>query len=236
MARTRPWEVSNELWKRVRPLIPPRPPKPKGGRPPKDDRQMFEALLFVLRTGMQWNALPRAIAASTTVYDRFRLWMADGFFHALWKAGLTEFDEVMGIDWQWQSLDAVMTKAPFGGSATGANPTDRGKRGTKRSQLSEGQGLPIALSIDGANVHDTNLMAVTLDAIILKRPPPTEQPPQHLCLDAGYVGERTEKAVRARGYTPHVRPRGEERGRSGSRDAKKRPRRWVVEKTQSQYP
>jgi len=96
---------------------------------------MFEAILFVPRTGIQWNALPRAIGASTTVHDRFRLWMAGGFFHALWEAGLTEFDEAVGIDWQWQSLNGVMTKAPFGGRATGANPTDRHKRGTKRSQL-----------------------------------------------------------------------------------------------------
>jgi putative transposase len=233
MARTRPWKVSDELWERVHPLIPPRPPKPKGGRPPEDDRQMFEAILFVLRTGIQWNALPRAIGASTTVYDRFRLWMAGGFFHALWEAGLAEFDEVVGIDWQWQSLDGVMTKAPFGGRATGANPTDRSKRGTKRSQLSEGHGLPIALVIDGANVHDTNLVALTLDAIILQRPRPTEQKPQHLCLDAGYAGERTENAVTGRGYIPHVRPRGEERINSGSRDANKRPRRWVVERLHS---
>jgi putative transposase len=51
-----------------------------------------------LRTGLQWNALPREIGASTTVYDRFRAWERDGFFARLWAAGLAEHDELVGID------------------------------------------------------------------------------------------------------------------------------------------
>ena len=74
MTRTKPWQVSDALWERVRPLIPQRPAHPKGGRPAKDDRQLFEAIVYVLRTGMQWNALPKELAASSTAYDRFRLW------------------------------------------------------------------------------------------------------------------------------------------------------------------
>jgi transposase len=74
LSRTRPWEVSDAVWERVRPLIPARPPHPKGGRPAEDDRQMFAAIVYVLRTGIQWNALPRELGASSTVYDRFRLW------------------------------------------------------------------------------------------------------------------------------------------------------------------
>ena len=63
-----------------------------------------------------------------------------------------------------------MTKAPLGGGATGPNPTDRGKSGTKRSQLCEGHGLPLAIAVDGANIHDTRLVAPTLDAIVIARP------------------------------------------------------------------
>src|ERR1043166_9518402 len=83
MARTRPWEVSDELWERVRPLIPSRPPHPKGGRPAASDRQMFAAIVYVLRTGIQWNALPRELGASSTVYDRFRWWESQGFFQQM---------------------------------------------------------------------------------------------------------------------------------------------------------
>jgi putative transposase len=74
MNRTRPWEVSNALWEWVQPLIPTGPPDPKGGRPAENDRQMFSAILYVLRTDIQWNALPGELGASTTVYDRFRWW------------------------------------------------------------------------------------------------------------------------------------------------------------------
>jgi transposase len=150
MARTRPWEVSEAFWQRAAPLIPARPAKQKAGRPAKSDRQMLGAILYVLRTGLQWNALPREIGASSTVYDRFRFWLAAGFFTRLWQAGLEAFDELEGLEWEWQSLDGGMTKAPFGGAATGANPTDRGKRGTKRSTRCEGHGLPLAVVGAGA--------------------------------------------------------------------------------------
>jgi putative transposase len=232
MSRTKPWELSDALWERAEPLIPPREGKKKTGRPPHSDRAMLGAILFVLRTGIQWNALPREVGASTTVYDRFRLWLDAGFFAQLWAAGLQEYDELVGIDWQWQSLDGALTKAPFGGAATGANPTDRGKRGTKRSTLSEGHGLPLAIAVDGANIHDTKLVAVTLEAVVIPRP----ECAQHLCLDAGYVGDKTKDAVTARGYVPHVRPRGEDTASARLLDPTKTPRRWVVESTQPQYP
>lgn len=239
MARTKPWEVSDALWQRAEPVLPPAKPRPKGGRPPRDDRQMLGAILYVLRTGLQWNALPRAIGASTTVYDRFRAWERAGVFERLWAAGLGEFDEVVGIDWEWQSLDGVMTKAPFGRAATaeaegiGHNPTDRGKHGTKRSTLSDGHGLPLAVVIAGANVHDMKLTVPTLDALIVARPAATAEQPQHLCLDAGYDYDLPCFAAQQRGYIAHVRPRGDERAHARSADPAKKPRRWVVERLHS---
>jgi putative transposase len=233
MSRSHPWELSDALWERVHPLIPSRPPRPQGGRPPLSDRQMLGAILYVLRTGIQWNALPRALGASTTVYDRFRLWETDGLFARMWAAGLQEFDELVGIDWEWQSMDGVMTKAPFGGAATGANPTDRGKRGTKRSTLSEGHGLPLAIVVAGANVPDMKLAAPTLDAVVVVRPEPTSEQPQHLCLDAGYDYDLPRYAAEQRHYVAHIRPRGEDRANARSSDPLKRPRRWVVERLHS---
>src|ERR1700716_357920 len=163
MARTRPWEVSDDFWERVCPLIPPAPSHAKGGRPRLPDRQAFEAIIYVLRTGIQWNALPKEAGASSTVHDRFEQWERAGFFKALWQAELQEYDELAGIEWQWQSVDGVMTKAPFGHAATGANPTDRGKEGTKRSLLTDGAGIPLAIVAAGANRHDMRLLAATLD-------------------------------------------------------------------------
>jgi putative transposase len=231
--RTRPWQVSDELWERVKPLVPDRVSHAKGGRPAADDRKMFTAIVYILRTGIQWNALPRELGASTTVYDRFRLWEKQGFFTKLWQSGLQEFDELVGIDWEWQSMDGVMTKAPLGGDAVGPNPTDRGKGGTKRSQLCEGHGLPLAIAVDGANVHDTRLVAPTLDSIVIARPEPSEEAPQNLCLDAGYVGEKTEQVVKDHQYIAHIRPRGEDKAQARSLDPTKKPRRWVVERLHS---
>ena len=231
--RTRPWEVSDALWKRVEPLIPERVSHAKGGRPPEDDRKMFTAIVYVLRTGLQWNALPRERGASTTVYNRFRLWEKQGFFMRLWQNGLQEYDELVGLDWQWQSLDGVMTKAPLGGGATGPNPTDRAKSGTKRSQLCEGHGLPLAVTVDGANVHDTRLLAPTLNAIVVARPEASEKVPQHLCLDAAYVGGKTQEIIDQYQYVAHIRPIEEDRAQARTADSTKKPRRWVVERLHS---
>jgi len=57
--------------------------------------------------------------------------MRAGFFVALWRAGLAEYDEMEGIAWSWQSIDGAMTKAPLAQEAVGRNPTDRGKKGAK---------------------------------------------------------------------------------------------------------
>ena len=232
MERTHPWELSDTLWARAEPLVPAAKPHPKGGRPPRSDREMLGAILYVLRTGLQWNALPRSIGASTTVYDRFRAWERDGFFARLWQAGLAEYDELVGIDWEWLSLDGVMTKAPFGGAATGRNPTDRGKRGTKRSLLTDGTGIPLALVVEGANRHDMKLLDATLDAVLVVRPEPSPDAPQHLCLDAGYDYPASRQAVEDHRYLPHIRSRGQEQ-QDKVLIPGHRARRWVVERTHS---
>ena len=162
-----------------------------------DDRHAFAAIIYVLRTGIQWNALPRELGASSTVHDRFQEWEQAGFFKALWQAGLEEYDEGQGIEWEWQAVDGAMTKAPFGKAATGANPSDRGKSGTKRSLLTVGAEIPLALVVDGANRHDVRLLCTTLDGIVILRPDPTEEHPQHLCLDAVTMEHQRARRLRA---------------------------------------
>lgn len=230
MPRTHPWKVSDTLWEQVAPLIPPAPSHAKGGLPRMPDRQAFAAIVYVLRTGMQWNALPRELGASSTVHDRFQ--ERAGFFKALWQAGLNVYDELQGIQWEWQAVDGAMTKAPFGKDATGANPTDRGKKGTKRSLLTDGAGIPLALIIEGANRHDMKLLCATLDGIVVARPEPTPEQPQHLCLDAGYDYPISREQVEARQYQPHIRGRGQEKQEKATTPGF-RARRWVVERTHS---
>ena len=229
--RTEPWAVSDELWAQVEPLIPPPPAHAKGGRRRAPDRQVFSAIVYLLRTGIQWNALPRELGASSTVHDRFQEGEKAGLFRRLWAAGLTAYDEFHGIAWDWQALDGVMTKAPFGGGATGPNPTDRAKRGTKRSLLTDGAGIPLAVVVDGANRHDMKLVAATLDGIVVARPA-LEEVPQDLYLDAGYDYDAVRADVAARGYAAHIRSRGEERAEKVAHPGAK-ARRWVVERAHS---
>ena len=90
MPRTKPWTVSDEFWERVEPLVPQAPSHARGGRPRMPDRKAFEAMIYVLRTGIQWNALPREMGASSTVHERFQEWEREGFFEELWRAGLAD--------------------------------------------------------------------------------------------------------------------------------------------------
>jgi putative transposase len=112
----------------------------------------------------------------------------------------------------------------------GKNPTDRGKKGTKKSVLVDGQGGPLAAVIAGANVPDCKLLRETIEAVVVERPEPTQEEPQHLCLDKGYDNPTGRKAVEGSGYTPHIRKIGEEK-KPCDRSKGHKPRRWVVERT-----
>jgi transposase len=123
MAKAKAWEVTDEFWSRVEPLIPVRQRvvqqtyvrKTGGGRKPKDPRLVFEGIVFVLRTGCQWKALPaERYGSASAIHARFLEWEKAGVFEALWKLGLAEYDEFEGIAWAWQSI--------------GPNLTDRGKK------------------------------------------------------------------------------------------------------------
>ena len=118
------------------------------------------------------------------------------------------------------------------GGKTGPNPTDRAKKGVKRSVLTEGCGVPIGLAIDGANRHDMKMVEATVNSIPLKRPKPTKERPQGMCLDKGYDYDSVRHLVAAFGYTAHIRARGEE-AQAIKRDAGFKARRWVVERTHS---
>lgn len=100
------------------------------------------------------------------------------------------------------------------------------KNGTKRSILTDQTGLPLAVVLSGANTHDVKLLEETLKHIVIVRPIPTEQSPQNLRLDAGYIGHATEGVIR--GYTVHIRPRGEEK-KELQTNPNFKARRWVVE-------
>jgi transposase len=117
MATADQWRIPDELWARIEPLLPPRPPHPLGcHRPRVPDRQAMDAIFFVLRTGCQWNALNATdICSSSSAHRRSQEWTAAGVFRQLWALGLATYDELVGLDWDWLAMDGAMTKAPLGG-------------------------------------------------------------------------------------------------------------------------
>jgi transposase len=125
----RRWRAPDDLWDRVEPLLPKYRPGKHGGRPRVDQRRVFDGILYVLRTGCQWNAAPKEFGASSTLHRYFQQWTREGVFFRLWKEALREYDELEGIDWGWQSVDGAMTKAPLGGEKNRAQPHGSGQIG-----------------------------------------------------------------------------------------------------------
>ena len=117
-----------------------------------------------------------------------------------------------------------------GGKKTGPNPTDRGKRGTKKSLLVEGDGGPLGVTIAGANVLERRMLRATIEAIVVERPEPTAADPQHLSLDGGYENPTGRAAAAEAGYIAHIHTGGEV-VKPGDRQPGYKPRRWVVERT-----
>jgi transposase len=90
---------------------------------------VFEAVMYVLRTGCQWKALPKErFGSASAVHKRFLEWAAAGVFEALWKTGLAEYEQMEGIAWRWQSIDGAMLKAPTGARGGRAQPDRSGKK------------------------------------------------------------------------------------------------------------
>jgi putative transposase len=88
------YRLSDELWEKIQPYLPKeRTDKKLPGRPRMEDRKAMQAIVFVLKTGIQWNALPGSLGAYSTVHDRFQAWREAGVFGQLMKEGLVEYDE-----------------------------------------------------------------------------------------------------------------------------------------------
>jgi len=156
MRQKKSWEITDAFWEAAEPLIPKKERdsakkyqrKPGGGRPPIEPRKALEAIFFVLRTGIQWKAVPKTFGAASAIHRYFLFWSGKGFFKSLWIAGLERYDEAKGIDWTWLSGDGCMTKAPLALETVGKNPTDRGKKRQQTSPARRRRGCAV---VDSSN-------------------------------------------------------------------------------------
>jgi transposase len=120
--------VPDELWAVVARHLPPDRPKPKGGRPRVPDRVVLAGILYRLRTGCQWHALPSEFGSGSTCHARFQEWAAAGVFTGAFAAALRRYARRRGVAWDWGALDSVTVKAPKGGSSPGGRPPIAGSR------------------------------------------------------------------------------------------------------------
>jgi transposase len=93
------YEISAEFWNKIKPLLPLPKPKKKAGRPRKDDKRIM-SIFFIFFLGCQWKLLPRFYGALSTVHARFQEWQKAGLFENMWKAGLLEYDNKNGLEWE----------------------------------------------------------------------------------------------------------------------------------------
>ena len=122
-------EIPEALWERIELLLPLCKPSPKGGRPRLPMRNVVSGILYVLATGCQWKAMPKQFGSGSAIHEYFQEWVELGVFQELWEFVLTEYDELKGIDWKWQSMDGAMTKSPLGGEKNRQKPDRSGQAG-----------------------------------------------------------------------------------------------------------
>jgi transposase len=108
-------QIPEALWERMDLVIPIYKTSCKGGRPRLSMRNVVNGIFYVFFTGCQWKAMPKQFGSGSAIHAYFQEWVKFGVFQELWELALTEYDDLKGIDWKWQSMDGAMTKAPLGG-------------------------------------------------------------------------------------------------------------------------
>jgi transposase len=217
------------FWEVVKPLLPEdKPVGAKGGRPRVLNEIVLPVIWYVLTTGIRWQDVLASMGCSgRTAHRRLCEWQALGLWEALHQKLLALLNGTGQLNLEVVVVDSTMVPAPGGGDATGPNPTDRGKSGTKHTLLVDGNGIPLALRTSGANTSDQKEIVPVITEfpkVKGKQGRPKEHPDEAYA-DRGYDNETTRLLLRWLGIEPHIAKRRTEHG-SGLGTV-----RWVVERT-----
>lgn len=185
------------------------------------DRIIFDKLLQLLRFGCSYEAIADTTCSATTIRSRRDEWIRLGVFVQLKQIALDSYDRIVGLVLDQIAVDGSITKAPGGGEVAGRSPVDRGKQGLKRSGMTDGYGIPLGRVLAGANLHDSPLLAPTLDRLDDLGPLPDDIT---VHLDAGYDSDKTRTLLSERGLHGRIAHKGEKAPIQASR-------RWHVERT-----
>lgn len=219
-----PSSIIEPVWAQFQALIPPVIDEHPLGchRPRIPDRVIFDKLVQVLVLGGAYAKIADSGCSATTLRHRRDEWIAAGIFTDLEQLCLGAYDRMIGLELENLTIDGCIVKAPCGGEAAGRSPVDRGKQGTKRSILVDGQGIPLGVVVAGANRHDSPLLEPTIGKLARFGFDLPEQITVHL--DAGYDSGKTRDLLDRLGCDYVISKKGTPL-QAGAR--------WVVERTNS---
>jgi putative transposase len=117
------WEIPDELWKLIEPiLVADCPPKEGAGRSRINWRRALDGIIYRMRTGCQWNQLPKDFGDDSSIHRWFQRWNRRGVMKQIMALLISDCAELGGVNWEWQSADGAMAKARFGGTKSGQIP------------------------------------------------------------------------------------------------------------------
>jgi putative transposase len=110
------WEVPDELWEQIRPIVLEMDPPKAGGRKRVHPRQMLNGIIYRLRSGCQWNRLPKELGDDSTIHRTLQRWVELGVLSRMWAVLIEGCEELGNVKWEWQAADGAMGKARLGGT------------------------------------------------------------------------------------------------------------------------
>jgi putative transposase len=116
------WEVPDELWNVIEPILGELDPPAPTGRKRIEPRAALNGIIYQMRSGCQWNVLPRHFGDDSSVHRTFQRWVERGVFQRVWATLIEQCEELGGVNWEWQSADGALGKARFGGTMSGRTP------------------------------------------------------------------------------------------------------------------
>ena len=230
MARPKPWEISDELWAVIAPILPSHERRFRyPGRCRIDDRKALQGVLFVLYTGIQWEFLPQELGfgSGPTCWRRLAEWQQAGVWDELQQVLLDKLRAANQLDFSRAIVDASHVQAKRGRSSgkVGPSPVDRGRPGSKHHVITDACGTPLRVSLTGGNRHDVTQLVPLVEAIpsVRGQPGRPRRRPGVVYADQAYDHDKHRAVLRMHRITRVIARRGHAHG-SGIGTL-----RWVAE-------
>jgi putative transposase len=120
------WHVDDVLWSEMEKVLEELDPPARFGPARIDQRNALDGVIYRMRSGVQWNRLPKEYGDDSSVHRTFQRWVKRGVIGRIWAVLVKGCEELAGVDWEWQSFDCALGKARHGGiKSERTQPTGR---------------------------------------------------------------------------------------------------------------